>query len=309
MKKGFVLFLGVLTTLFCSAQEKELLIIGTMHTVPKIVKNSYKPLLDHAVEYKPEAIYVEYIHPDDTLSMNVYTPRFVERSDSLKQKHQIDEEHFIQLKDKRLADLTENDFSFLSQAYFLKKDRANYMYYKYLSLYGMSGAERPLRNENDDLTFKLAARMGITHLFPIDDHQSDNEYHKAWNNAIRECKKNGDIKLLNKLMKKNKKGLVFAALLGKLGKYTNSLKTLDRYYLINSFQFASHSNVYTESVKEYWEQRNQRMAENIVKNIMSTPYQRNVLIVGAGHVISLSKALKKICPHLKVMLMHESDRN
>ena len=251
MKKGFVLFLGVLTTLFCSAQEKELLIIGTMHTVPKIVKNSYKPLLDHAVEYKPEAIYVEYIHPDDTLSMNVYTPRFVERSDSLKQKHQIDEEHFMQLKDKQLADFTENDFSFLSQAYFLKKDRANYMYYKYLSLYGMSGAERPLRNENDDLTFKLAARMGVTHLFPIDDHQSDNEYYKAWNNAIRECKKNGDIKRLNKLMKKNKKGLVFAALLGKLGKYTNSLKPLDRYYLINSFQFASHSNVYTESVKEY----------------------------------------------------------
>lgn len=76
MKKGFVLFLGVLITLFCSAQEKELLIIGTMHTVPKIVKNSYKPLLDHAAEYKPEAIYVEYIHPNDTLSMNVYTPRF-----------------------------------------------------------------------------------------------------------------------------------------------------------------------------------------------------------------------------------------
>lgn len=102
---------------------------------------------------------------------------------------------------------------------------------------------------------------------------------------------------------------MIAALQGKLGKYTNSPKTLDRYYLINSFRFANHSNTYTGSVEEHWEQRNQRMAENIAKHIMATPYQRNVLIVGAGHITSLSKALKKICPSLKVILMHESERN
>lgn len=200
MKKGFVLFLGFLIALSCPAQEKELLIIGTMHTVPKIVKNSYKPLLDYTVKYEPEAIYVEFIHPDDILSLQVYTPHFIEKSDSLRQKRQIDEEHFIKLKNKRLADLTGNDFSFLFQTYFLKRDKANYMYYKYLSLYGIGGAEKPQGNENDDLTFKLASRMGLTELFPIDDHQSDKEYYKAWNNAIRESKKNGDIKLLNKLM-------------------------------------------------------------------------------------------------------------
>lgn len=61
--------------------------------------------------------------------------------------------------------------------------------------------------------------------------------------------------------------------------------------------------------EEYWEQRNQRMAENIVANIMTKPYKKNVLIVGAGHVISLSNALKTICPGLKVILMCESDRN
>lgn len=147
MKKYILLFWGVLITLFCSAQEKELLIIGTMHTVPTIVKNSYKPLLNYAVKYKPEAIYVEYIHPDDTLSINVYTPKFLEKSDSLKQKYQINEKNFIKIKDKKLADLTKNDFSFLTQAYLLKRDKANYEYYKYLSLYGIGGAKKPLRNE------------------------------------------------------------------------------------------------------------------------------------------------------------------
>lgn len=309
MRNVFIIFMGLFIALFCSAQEKELLIIGTMHTVPKIVKNSYKPLLDYTIEYKPEAIYVEYIHPDDTLSMDVYTPLFLVKSDSLKQRYQIDEEYFIKLKNKKLSDLTEDDFYFLSQAYFLKRDKANYMYYKYLSLYGIGGADKPLRNENDDLTFKLAARMGITYLFPIDDHRSDKEYYKAWNNAIRESKMNDDIKIFNKLIKKNKRGLMFAALSGKLAKYTNDPKTLYRYYLINSFRFVNHSNVYTESVDEYWKQRNQRMAENIVKQIITNPYERNVLIVGAGHVISLSNALRKICPRLKVMLMHEYGKN
>ena len=51
------------------------------------------------------------------------------------------------------------------------------------------------------------------------------------------------------------------------------------------------------------------MAENIVAHIMTNPYKKNVLIVGAGHVISLSNALKTICPSLKVILMCESDRN
>ena len=151
--------------------------------------------------------------------------------------------------------------------------------------------------------------MNITYLFPIDDHQSDEEYYKAWNNALRESEKNGDIKILHKLIRKNKRGLMIASLMGKLGKYTNSPKTINRYYLINSFRFANHPNAYTNLVEEYWEQRNQRMAENIVAHIMTNPYKKNVLIVGAGHVISLSNALKTICPSLKVILMCESDRN
>lgn len=307
MKKCLLFSIGVLIALFCSAQERGLLIIGTMHTIPKIVINSYKPLLDYAVEYKPEAIYVEYIHPDDTLSLHVYTPRFLEKSDSLKQKLEIDEQRFIRLKEKRFADLTVNDFRFLSQAYLLRRDKANHMYYKYLSSYGIGGAENPQGNENEDLTFKLASRMGLAELFPIDDHQSDKEYDKAWESAVRESRKNGDVKFLDKLTEENKKGSVSAALQGRLGKYTNNPKTLERYYQINSFRFVSHPNAYAESVEQYWEQRNSRMAENIVKHMKTTPYQRNVLIVGAGHVISLSKALKKICPDLKVTLMHESD--
>lgn len=51
------------------------------------------------------------------------------------------------------------------------------------------------------------------------------------------------------------------------------------------------------------------MAENIAKHIITNHYQKHILIVGAGHVVSISKVLKEIYPSLKVILMDEADIN
>ena len=52
MMKTFRLLLGfiIIFPMICPAQKKELLIIGTMHTVPYIVKNAYRPLLKYAID-------------------------------------------------------------------------------------------------------------------------------------------------------------------------------------------------------------------------------------------------------------------
>jgi len=68
MRKYIFLFWAIILTQNLTAQEKEVLFIGTMHTVPKIVKNSYKPLLKKALKYHPEAIYVESPLANDTIS-------------------------------------------------------------------------------------------------------------------------------------------------------------------------------------------------------------------------------------------------
>ena len=61
-------FLASIITLKAQEQQKEVLIIGTMHTVPKIVQHSYKPMLKRALKYKPEAIYVESPKGNDSIS-------------------------------------------------------------------------------------------------------------------------------------------------------------------------------------------------------------------------------------------------
>ena len=283
--------------------SKELLIIGTMHEVPSIVSHSYRPLLKYAKNYQPEAIYTEDIPPKDTLSLMNFTPKFLSIADSLLRTETIDEEHFGDLKKKRLSELSSDDYAFLAKTYLMKRDRANYSYYNYLKEYGIAGSKKPLRNENGDLIIPLAIAMGISELIPVDDHQKEKEYQRAWNKSMKFIGETGDDAVLSQLYKRDSRKRVWPALWGKLGKYTNKLETLHRYYLINSCRYVGRQNESTDAVRELWDGRNRRIAENLAAQIKVNPFRRNILIIGAGHVISVKEMLKQIYPELQVKLM------
>jgi hypothetical protein len=303
LRKIFVIMMAVLQAPTAYAQDKELLIIGTMHEVPSIVSRSYKPLLKYARNYLPEAIYTEDIRPNDTLSLKNFTPKFLSIADSLSRTETIDEERFQELKKKRLSELGSDDYAFLTKTYLMKRDRANYSYYNYLKTYGIAGSKKALRNENDDLIIPLAIAMGITELIPVDDHQTEKEYQLAWSKSIKAIKETGDDAVLSKLFKRDRQKRVWPSLWGKLGKYTNKPETLHRYYLVNSCRYVNHQNESTNAVRQLWDGRNHRIAENLAEKIKANPYQRNILIIGAGHVISVQEMLKQIYPELKVKLM------
>ena len=312
MKRIFAILTSVLMVSCLYGQEtgeqhvpKELLIIGTMHEVPSIVSRSYRPLLKYAKYYKPEAIYTEDIRPDDTLSLKNFTPKFQSIADSLFQVEGIDEERFLELKKKRLSELNLDDYSFLAQTYLKKRDRANYSYYNYLKTYGMAGSKKALRNENGDLTIPLAIAIGITELIPVDDHKAEKEYQRAWNKSLKAIRGTDDDIVLTKLFKRDRHKRVWPALCGKLGKYTNKPETLNRYYLINSCRYVSNQNESTDAVRQLWDGRNRRIAENLAEQIKMRPCSRNILIIGAGHVISVKEMLKQIYPELQVKLMYD----
>lgn len=287
------------------AQEKELLIVGTMHEVPSIVSHSYGPLLKYARKYRPEAIFVEDICPDDTLSMKNFTPKFLKLADSLAQVGNMDEQRFLSLKSKSLSAMDANDFAFLANAYLQKRDRANYFYYNYLEKYGIAGSKKPLRKENGDLIFPLAVSMGITELLPVDDHQQEPAYQCAWNKAMKAEKGTGDDLIFSKILKKDSRSKVWPALWGRLGKHTNKPATLQRFYLINSCRYVTKPNEYSEAVRKIWDERNRRIATNIAGQMKAHSYQKHILVIGAGHVISIKEMLKQVYPELKVKLMSD----
>jgi hypothetical protein len=287
------------------AQEKKLLIIGTMHEVPSIVSHSYRPLLKYAKKYKPEAIFVEDIRPDDTLSLKNFTPRFLKVADSISHVNTLDEQKFNDLRSKNLADMDAADFEFLSEAYLQMRDRANYTYYDYLKTYGIAGAKKPLRKENGDLIFPLAISMGITELLPVDDHQTEPEYQRAWRGAMKASSGADDGKILAKMIKKDSRSRVWPALWGRLGKHTNKPATLQRFYQMNSCRYVTKPNEYSQAVQQLWDARNHRIAENIAEQMKAHPYHKGILIIGAGHVISVKEMLRQVYPELQVRLMYE----
>ena len=287
------------------AQEKKLLIIGTMHEVPSIVSHSYRPLLKYAKKYKPEAIFVEDIRPDDTLSLKNFTPRFLKVADSISHANTLDEQRFNDLRNKNLAEMDAADFEFLSEAYLQMRDRANYTYYDYLKTYGIAGPKKPLRKENGDLIFPLAISMGITELLPVDDHQTEPEYQRAWRGAMKASSGADDGKILAKMIKKDSRSRVWPALWGRLGKHTNKPATLQRFYQMNSCRYVTKPNEYSQSVQQLWDARNHRIAENIAVQMKAHPYHKGILIIGAGHVISVKEMLRQVYPELQVRLMYE----
>jgi len=299
MKHWFTLLLfSMFSTML--AQQKEVLIIGTMHTVPSIVKRSYSPLLKKALKYQPEAILTEDIMPDDTLSLRNFTPNFLAKAEESAQLEAVDETRVKQLLSKSLTEMTHDDFVYLAKAFLQHKDRANYAYYNYLAEYGLQGSKKSLRNESDDVTHKLAIAMGLRQLLPIDSHHSDKEYNRSKYLAIVSGSDNGDLKLYNSLLKRNDRRQAFYGLTGRLGKFTNKPSTLEYYYLTNSIRYVKHPNEKTQEATALWDDRNLKMAEHIVQQMNATTSTRFVLIVGAGHVISLRNALNVLDPNIVV---------
>lgn len=303
--KNTLTLLFTIITISCFAQQKEVLLIGTMHTVPKIVKNSYKPLLKFAEKYNPDAIYVEYVRPEDSLSLINDDPKFVRKSDSICETFVENHQRFADLQTMDLAKFTREDYEFMATSYLVKKNYANYSYYEYLAKYGIKGSKKPLRNENSDLTAKLAITLNLKYIHAMDDQKTRKEYETAWNECVELGSTNGDNEIGQSMSKKAYTSALVPALLGRLGQHTNKPKSFSLFHKMNSFQYVQTSNEVCTDATKYWNGRNARMAKNIAEQIREHPHQKNVVIVGAGHLVGIKEALEENYPDLKVKLMYQ----
>lgn len=305
MKLAFPFILLFLTCHLFGQNQKEVLIIGTMHTVPKIVKNSYKPLLKVAKDYNPEAIYVERVRPEDTLSLKNYYVRFLALSDSISNEFTVDETKFETLMAKDLNTMQQEEFEYLSRAFMVQRDYANYSYYRYLAKHGLEGSKKPTRNENGDLTAKLAIAQNMKYIYSMDDQQENPLYGQAWRTCAKEGRENGNKKELNKQLRQLTYTEIFPAIFGQLGKQMNKPKALAKMHAVNSFEYVKVNTEACTLGNKYWDNRNYRMVKNIAEQIAAHPHQRNIVIVGAGHVYGMQEAFEKHFPDIQVKLMSD----
>lgn len=282
---------------------KEVLLIGTMHEVPKIVKHSYHPLLKRAKAYQPEAIYVESPPAWDTLSLKNSRSKFLALADSLKRCPAPDAQRLAAVQCKALGEMTTEDFQLLQLHYYQQLDAANAEYYGYLAAYGTAGSPTPTREEDGDLTARLAIYLGLKEVRSMDNQWYREAYHKAWAACSRADRQDGEIKNLKKIMRSFILPETWSGLSGRLGLYTNSQKTTQKYHILNSFQYRDTTCEPCTEGKNYWDARNLEMARNIGNQIRENTQQRSVVIVGAGHIVGLHEALQANYPDIEVKLL------
>jgi len=314
MKTRITLIIVLLICFNVTAQEKtqkEIVIIGTMHTVPKIVKKSYKPMLKIAKKYNPQAIYVESPMANDTASWEYLKngwsknyQRFYKLSDSIQKSWELDIEKYNKLTQKNFSNLTTSEIDYMIKASIYNRDNGNYELYSYLKKYGVEGAKKPTRHEDGDLTYKLALEKNLR-VHNMDDQQTNKEYHNAWSKCVKEGTANGNNAMSNKMNKKQYSKAKLPAIFRKLGKHTNKRENLEQLHTMSSFSYVVKDTQGCKEGRKYWNERNMRMAKNIANQVLQSTNSRNLVVVGASHVIGLEKELKTKYPELKVILMND----
>lgn len=302
--------LASLHNLFAQNIQQEILIVGTMHTVPKIVKKSYKPMLKFAEKYNPDAIYVESPMANDTISWEYLKEgwsknyqRFYKLSDSLQRSFNFNKNKFDILSKKAFKNLTTTEIDYLITASAYKRDNGNYELYTYLKKHGITGAKKPTRHEDGDLTYKLALSKNLR-VYNMDDQQTNGLYHNAWAKCSKEGVTNGNNAANSKMYKKNYNSSIFPAIFRGLGKHTNKRKSLNQLHTMASFRYVIQDTDGCKEGRKYWDERNMRMAKNIATQVMASGKKKNIVLVGASHVIGLENELKTKYPNLKVILMN-----
>ena len=302
-----------LSIFILSAQNKpqEVFIIGTMHTVPKIVKNSYKPMLRLAKKYNPEAIYVESPMANDSISWEYLKngwskgyQNFYKLSDSLQKHFNFNEAKFNSILQKSFSYMNAEDLSYLVNGFAYQRDNGNYGFYKHLKKYGTKGAKKPLRHEDEDLTYKLALAMNQKKIINIDDQQTNKEYHIAWRKCSNEGIKNGNNAANSKLYKKNYNSAILPAIFRGLGKHTNKPKSLQQLHDMASFSYVIEDTDGCKEGRKYFDERNMKITKNIANQVIASKKTRNIVIIGAAHVVGLQKEFQQNYPELKVILMN-----
>jgi len=310
--KNILFFIIIFSYSFVFGQQREIVLVGTMHQVPKILKNSYKPLYKKSLTYKPDAIFVETAMPDDSLSWqylkNGYSKslqEFYKYSIKVKEEFKFNKDSLDYWLSKDFDKLTKDDFKKIRLSFAYQLDYPNFYYYKYIQDFFPNGHKKSKRHENYELSRKLALKLRHKKIFAADDQQTNSEFHKYW----RACEKAMDSTSFKRKEKKLTRKIVLREILpsvvGRYGIVNNKIKHLQLLDSLSGLKYTNQQNPDCAKAVDYFNQRNRRFANNLGTQINENNFKKSILFVGASHIVGLKKELNTQFPDIKVILFDE----
>lgn len=290
----------------------QVLVLGSVHLseLPKdFDPKSLDPLLDRLAQFKPEIITIEAIGGEQcdlaARHPSVYGPDYCAANDAAKAATGRDIPAAIADIDKTLADWpaqpTPAQRRRLAALFLAASERAS-AYVQWLQLPqaerragdGLDAALVTLlqqiatrNNENYQIAARLAARLGLQRVYPVDDHTGDNSRIadvKAFGESVQQAWESGRSEKIN-VMEKREKSLSQARDLLPLYRYLNRPENLWLRADINAgaTMRAASPQHYPQIWVSGWEIRNLRMVANIQQTFRERPGVRVLTIVGASH--------------------------
>ncbi|WP_347841484.1 DUF5694 domain-containing protein [uncultured Draconibacterium sp.] len=308
----FLIFFFTFSSIISQPKKHELVLVGTMHQVSGIVKNSYKPLYKKSLAYRPEAIFVEYSMPDDSLSWdylkNGYSKSsqaFFKYSNKIKSSYNFKPEHFDSLLALPFHQLKKPDYDSLLLSFAYLRDEANYYYYQYLDSYYPDGHKKSKRNENYELTRKLALELQHKKVYAADDQQTNGEFHRYWNACDDSIQGTAYARREKRIIRKLVLREVFPSIVGRYGIVNNKPKHLQLLDSLSALRYTNQAICDCAAAVNYFDQRNQRFANNLGTQIIQNNFSKSILFVGAAHIVGLRKELEQQFPEIQITLFDE----
>lgn len=290
----------------------QVLVLGTVHLsqMKGFKPESLDALLDKLAAYKPQIVAIEAIAGEDcdlaARHPSVYGPDFCADTDAAKTATGLDVPAAIAETNQTLADWparpTPAQRRHLAALFLASNDRSS-AYVQWLQL---PEAERragdgldavlvamleqlPARNnENIHIAARLAARLGLQRVYPVDDHSGDNiqipdAEAKAFGQAVEQAWKSGRAELDK--VEVREQALSQAPDLLPLYRYLNRPDNLRLRADVNvgATMRAQSPQRYPQIWVAGWEIRNLRMVANIHQTFRERPGARVLSIVGATH--------------------------
>lgn len=301
-----------LSVAFTAAQQQEIVLVGTMHQVPKIIKNSYKPLFRKSLAYQPDAIFVETAMPGDSLSWEYLKEgysqnlqQFFKYSAKVRKEFDFDADSLNLWLSKDFEELTPGEFEKIKLSFAYQRDYPNYHYYRYVRKYFPDGHAKPKRHESYDLTRKLALRLRHKKVYAADDQRTNGQFHDHWYACQIAVDSTSIKKKERKIIRKLVLREVVPSALGRNGIVNNKLKHLQLLDSLSGLKFTDQNNSDCAAAVDYFNQRNRRFAHNLGTQIEANNFAKSILFVGASHIVGLKKELNRQFPDIKVVLFDE----
>lgn len=290
----------------------QVLVLGTVHLseLPKdFDPKALDPLLERLAGFKPEIITIEAIGGEQcdlaARHPSVYGPDYCAATGAAKTATGLDIPAAIAEIDKTLAAWPARpepaQRRHLAALFLAASERAS-AYVQWLqlpqaerragdglddALVTMLQQTATRNNENYQIAARLAARLGLQRVYPVDDHTGDNARIadvKAFGHAVEQAWKAGQTEQLD-AMEQQEKSLSQARDLLPLYRFINRPDNLWLRADINAgaTMRAASPQHYPQIWVSGWEIRNLRMVANIQQSFRERPGARVLSIVGASH--------------------------